>query len=36
VLGNGFTTPSLVSIYGRIAKPAFDFENLGHKINSFS
>jgi LCP family protein required for cell wall assembly len=35
VLGNGFTTPSLVSIYGRMARPAFDFEDLGRKINSF-
>jgi len=36
VLGNGFSTPNLVSIYGRICKPAFDFENLGKKVNSFS
>ena len=36
VLGQGFTTPSVVSIYGRIAQPALNFENLGRKVNSFS
>jgi len=36
VLGPGFTTPNLVSLYGRIARPAFNFENLGKKVNSFS
>jgi hypothetical protein len=36
VLGQGFTTPNLVSIYGRIARPAFNFENLGRKVNSFT
>lgn len=36
VLGNGFTTPNLVSIYGRICQPAFNFENLGQKHNSFT
>lgn len=36
VLGTGFTTPNMVSIYGRIAKPAFNFEDLGRKVNSFS
>jgi len=36
VLGQGFTTPSIVSIYGRIARPAFNFDNLGRKVNSFT
>lgn len=36
VLGNGFTTPNLVSIYGRMAKPAFDFKDFGRKVNSFT
>jgi LCP family protein required for cell wall assembly len=36
VLGQGFSTPNLVSIYGRIARPAFNFEDLGTKVNSFT
>ncbi|MHB8893853.1 MAG: LCP family protein [Candidatus Geothermincolia bacterium] len=36
VLGAGFNTPNLVSIYGRICKPAFNFENLGKQVNSFT
>jgi polyisoprenyl-teichoic acid--peptidoglycan teichoic acid transferase len=36
VLGTGFNTPSLTAIYGRIASPAFNFENFGRKVNSFS
>ena len=36
VLGQGFTTPGIVSIYGRIARPAFNFNNLGRKVNSFT
>lgn len=36
VLGQGFTTPSVISIYGRIAKPALNFNNLGRKVNSFT
>ena len=35
VLGSKFTTPSLVSIYGRICKPAFDFQNLGTVVNAY-
>jgi LCP family protein required for cell wall assembly len=35
VLGSRFTTPSLVSIYGRICKPAFDFQNLGTVVNVY-
>lgn len=36
VLGQGFNTPNLVSIYGRICRPAFEFEDLGKKVNSFT
>jgi hypothetical protein len=35
VLGSKFTTPSLLSIYGRICKPAFDFQNLGTVVNAY-
>ena len=35
VLGSKFTTPSLVSIYGRICEPAFNFQNLGTVVNGF-
>ncbi|MBN2169170.1 MAG: LCP family protein [Actinobacteria bacterium] len=34
VLGTGFQTPSLVSIYGRVMIPSVDFKNLGEKVNS--
>lgn len=36
VLGQGFDTPNMVSIYGRICRPAFDFKDLGRKVDSFS
>jgi len=36
VLGQGFSTPSMLTIYGRIARPAFNFENMGLKVNSFT
>jgi len=36
VLGTGFATPNLVSIYGRLMKPTLDFENMGERVKSFS
>jgi LCP family protein required for cell wall assembly len=36
VLGAGFATPNLVSIYGRLMKPTLDFQNLGRRVKSFS
>jgi LCP family protein required for cell wall assembly len=35
VLGSKFTTPNLVSIYGRICKPAFAFQDLGTLVKAF-
>lgn len=35
VLGNGFATPGLLSIYGRVLQPAVQIENLGRKVKSF-
>ena len=35
VLGSKFTTPSLVSIYGRICEPALNFQSLGTVVNAF-
>lgn len=35
VLGSGFTTPNLISIYGRVMKPAVDFKRLGRCVESF-
>lgn len=36
VLGSSFTTPNLISIYGRVMKPAVDVERLGRPVKSFS
>jgi len=36
VLGSGFATPSLLSIYGRAIKPAVQLDNLGKPVKSFS
>lgn len=36
VLGSKFKTPNLVALYGRICAPAFDFDNLGTKVTSFT
>jgi polyisoprenyl-teichoic acid--peptidoglycan teichoic acid transferase len=36
VLGSNFATPNLVSIYGRVMKPAVDFVNMGKRVKSFS
>jgi len=36
VLGTGFATPAIVSIYGRIAAPAVNIDNLGKKVSSFT
>ncbi len=36
VLGSNFATPNLVSIYGRVMKPAVDFTNMGKRVKSFS
>ena len=36
VLGSNFATPNLISIYGRVMKPAVNFENLGKRVKSFS
>ncbi len=36
VLGGNFTTPSLVSIYGRVIQPAVNVRNFGKKLKSFS
>jgi len=36
VLGGNFTTPSLVSIYGRVIEPAVNVRNFGKKLKSFS
>jgi len=35
VLGSTFTTPSLVSTYGRICKPTFNFQSLGTVVDAF-
>lgn len=35
VLGSEFTTPGLVSIYGRICNPVFDLQSLGTVVNAF-
>lgn len=35
VLGGGFTTPNLISIYGRVMKPAVEFKSLGSSVKSF-
>ena len=35
VLGSGFATPSLLSIYGRAIKPAVQLDNLGKPVKSF-
>gem|GEM_PF-281491 len=35
VLGQDFKTSNLVSIYGRICQPAFNFQNLGRKVVFF-
>ena len=34
VLGSRFTTPSLVSMYGRICKPVFNVQSLGTVVNA--
>jgi len=36
VLGQGFSTPGILTIYGRLARPAFNFENMGLKVKSFT
>jgi polyisoprenyl-teichoic acid--peptidoglycan teichoic acid transferase len=36
VLGSKFTTPGTLALYGRISKPAFDFEDLGMKVKAFN
>jgi polyisoprenyl-teichoic acid--peptidoglycan teichoic acid transferase len=36
VLGSKFTTPGLVSLYGRISKPGLDINTFGEKVHSFN
>ncbi len=36
VLGSDFTTPNLISIYGRVLRPAVDVQRLGPRVKSFS
>lgn len=36
VLGSGFATPNLYSLYGRVIKPALNLDNLGKRVKSFS
>ena len=35
VLGSRFTTPAVLSLYGRICQPALNFDNLGEVVHSF-
>ena len=36
VIGTNFATPNLMSIYGRVMRPAVNVENLGKRVKSFS
>ncbi|MBU1670562.1 MAG: LCP family protein [Actinobacteria bacterium] len=36
VLAKGFATPPMMSIYGRVLRPAFEVQNLGRKVKSFT
>ncbi|MFH1151066.1 MAG: LCP family protein, partial [Actinomycetota bacterium] len=36
VLGKGFATPPMMSIYGRVLRPAFEVQNFGRKVKSFT
>lgn len=36
VLGSDFSTPSIISIYGRVLTPAVNVDNFGKRVSSFS